>query len=79
MKKINLLLFFVFISISISAQSINTKVADKLVESHDYVQAVQEYLALTEKNSDPYVMKQLGDCYYYIIIHLMPKNGMARP
>jgi hypothetical protein len=37
----------VFISISISA--INTKVADKLVESHDYVQAVQEYLALTEK------------------------------
>jgi hypothetical protein len=57
MKKINLLLFFVFISISISAQSINTKVADKLVESHDYVQAVQEYLALTE-NSDPYVMKQ---------------------
>jgi outer membrane protein OmpA-like peptidoglycan-associated protein/tetratricopeptide (TPR) repeat protein len=67
MKKINLLLFFVFISISISAQSINTKVADKLVESHDYVQAVQEYLALTEKgNSDTYVMKQLGDCYYYI-------------
>jgi hypothetical protein len=48
----------VFISISISAQSINTKVADKLVESHDYVQAVQEYLALTEKNSDPYVMKR---------------------
>jgi hypothetical protein len=59
MKKINLLLFCVY-SISISAQSINTKVADKLVESHDYVQAVQEYLALTEKgNSDPYVMKQL--------------------
>jgi tetratricopeptide (TPR) repeat protein len=54
----------VFISISISAQSINTKVADKLVESHDYVQAVQEYLAT--ENSDPYVMKQLGDCYYYI-------------
>ena len=65
MKKINLLLFFVFLSISISAQSIDTKVADKLVESHDYVQAVQEYLVLTDKgNSDPYVMKQLGDCYY---------------
>jgi hypothetical protein len=32
-------------------QSINTKVADKLVESHDYVQAVQEYLALTEKGN----------------------------
>jgi hypothetical protein len=57
MKKL-IYYFFVFI-ISISAQSINTKVADK-VESHDYVQAVQEYLALTEKgNSDPYVMKQL--------------------
>jgi hypothetical protein len=42
---------FCVISISISAQSINTKVADKLVESHDYVQAVQEYLALTEKGN----------------------------
>jgi hypothetical protein len=67
----------VFISISISAQSINTKVADKLVESHDYVQAVQEYLALTE-NSDPYVMKQLGDCYY-INNTFDAENGMARP
>jgi hypothetical protein len=38
----------VFVSISISAQSIDTKVADKLVESHDYVQAVQQYLALIE-------------------------------
>lgn len=52
-------------SISISAQSIDTKFADKLVESQDFGQAVQEYLLLTEKgNSDPYVMKQLGDCYY---------------
>jgi hypothetical protein len=57
MKKKSTIVFCVY-SISISAQSINTKVADKLVESHDYVQAVQEYLALTEKgNSDPYVMK----------------------
>jgi outer membrane protein OmpA-like peptidoglycan-associated protein len=67
MKKINVVLFFVFVSISISAQSIDTKVADKLVESHDYIQAVHEYLALIEKgNSDPYVMKQLGDCYFNI-------------
>jgi outer membrane protein OmpA-like peptidoglycan-associated protein len=67
MKKINVVLFFVFVSISISAQSIVTKVADKLVESHDYIQAVHEYLALIEKgNSDPYVMKQLGDCYFNI-------------
>jgi outer membrane protein OmpA-like peptidoglycan-associated protein/tetratricopeptide (TPR) repeat protein len=67
MKKNNLLLFFVFVSISISAQSIDTKGADKLVESHDYVQAVQDYQALIEKgNTDPYVMKQLGDCYYYM-------------
>jgi outer membrane protein OmpA-like peptidoglycan-associated protein/tetratricopeptide (TPR) repeat protein len=65
MKKINLILFFVFVSISISAQSIDTKVADKLVESHDFGQAVQEYLLLVEKgSSDPYVMKQLGDCFY---------------
>jgi hypothetical protein len=45
MKKL-IYCFFCVYSISISAQSINTKVADKLVESHDYVQAVQEYLAL---------------------------------
>lgn len=65
MKKINLILLFVFVSISVSAQNIDTKVADKLVESYDYVQAVQKYLALIEKgNSDPYVMKQLGDSYY---------------
>jgi hypothetical protein len=43
----------------ISAQSINTKVADKLVESHDYVQAVQEYFANRKGEFDPYVMKQL--------------------
>ena len=65
MKKNILLLFFVFVNISISAQNIDTKVADKLVESHDYVQAVQKYLALIEKgNSDSYVFKQLGDSYY---------------
>lgn len=65
MKKINLILLFVFVSISVSAQNIDTKVADKLVDSYDYVQAVQKYLALIEKgNSDPYVLKQLGDSYY---------------
>jgi outer membrane protein OmpA-like peptidoglycan-associated protein/tetratricopeptide (TPR) repeat protein len=65
MKKINLLLFFVFVSISISAQSIDTKVADKLVDSHNYFQAVEKYLALIDKGtSDAYIMKQLGDCYY---------------
>jgi outer membrane protein OmpA-like peptidoglycan-associated protein len=65
MKKINLILFFALVNISISAQSIDTKVADKLVESHDFGQAVLEYLSLIEKgNSDAYVMKRLGDCYY---------------
>jgi tetratricopeptide (TPR) repeat protein len=65
MKKINLLLFFVFVSISISAQSVDTKVADKLVDSHNYFQAVEKYLALIDKGtSDAYIMKQLGDCYY---------------
>lgn len=67
MKKNTLLLFFVLVGISLSAQNKDTKNADKLFESYDYFKAAQEYLALVEKgNSDTYVSKQLGDSYYYM-------------
>lgn len=67
MKKNTLLLFFVLIGISLSAQNKDTKKADKLFESYDYFEAAKEYLSLIEKgNSDAYVSKQLGDSYYYM-------------
>jgi dihydroneopterin aldolase len=67
MKKNTLLLFFVLVSISLSAQNKDTKNADKLFESYDYVEAAKEYLSLVEKgNSDAYISKQLGDSYYYM-------------
>ena len=66
MKKNTILLFFVLASFSLSAQNKETKNADKLFESYDYVEAAQEYIALVENgNSDTYVSKQLGDSYFY--------------
>ncbi|TRW99742.1 OmpA family protein [Flavobacterium gawalongense] len=65
MKKYTILLFFVLVSISLSAQNKDTKNADKLFDSYEYVQAVKEYLSLVEKGkADTYVYKQLGDSYY---------------
>ena len=67
MKKNTLLLFFVLAGFSLCAQNKETKNADKLFESYDYVEAVEGYLALVEKgNTDAYVTKQLGDSYYYM-------------
>jgi outer membrane protein OmpA-like peptidoglycan-associated protein len=65
MKKYTILLFFVLGGISATAQNKHTKNADKLFDRYEYVQAVQEYLALVNKgDSDSYICKQLGDCYY---------------
>lgn len=67
MKKNTLILFFVLAGFSLCAQNKETKNADKLFESYNYVEAVQGYTALVEKgNTDAYVIKQLGDSYYYI-------------
>ena len=67
MKKNTLLLFFVLAGFSLCAQNKETKNADKLFESYDYVEAVDGYLNLVEKgNTDAYVAKQLGDSYYYM-------------
>lgn len=65
MKKNTTLLFFMLISISLLAQNKNTKVADKLFDRFEFVQAAQEYLSLVEKgNKDGYICKQLGDSYF---------------
>lgn len=55
----------VLTSLAVIPQNKETKKADKLVETFEYVKAVAEYLTLVKKgNSDPYVSKQLGNCYY---------------
>jgi outer membrane protein OmpA-like peptidoglycan-associated protein/tetratricopeptide (TPR) repeat protein len=65
MKNNTILFFFMLISFPLLAQNKYTKVADNLFERFEYVKAAQEYFLLNEKGkSDPYVYKQLGDCYY---------------
>ena len=79
MKKNTILLFFVLASLSLTAQNKETKSADILVESYDYVKAVQEYLNLVAKgNTDPYVSKQLGDCYYYMFNTIESEKWYAK-
>ncbi|MEZ7500536.1 OmpA family protein [Flavobacterium sp. Arc3] len=65
MKKITILLFLVYTTVSLMAQNKKTKNADKLFEQYEYVHAVKEYLALVENgNTDNYVYKQLGTCNF---------------
>ena len=67
MKKIYLTLSFVIASGLLSAQNKDTKIADKLYDRHEYVDAAKEYLKLTEANkADNYVYKQLADSYYNV-------------
>lgn len=67
MKKIYLTLSFVIASGLLSAQNKDTKVADKLFDRYEYIDAAKEYLKLTEKGKDDaYVYKQLADSYYNV-------------
>lgn len=65
MKKIYIVLSFVALSFSITAQNKDTKNADKLFNRFEYVSAAEEYLKLVEKGkADGYVYKQLADTYF---------------
>lgn len=65
MKNLYIVLSFVVISITVSAQNKNTKIADKLFARYEYVDAVKEYQKLVENGkADPYVYKQLADANY---------------
>ena len=51
----------------LSAQNKDTKIADKLFDRYEYVDAANEYLKLTQNGKgDTYVFKQLADSYYAI-------------
>ena len=65
MKNLYIALSFVVISITVSAQNKNTKIADKLFARFEYVDAVKEYQKLIENGkADPYVYMQLADANY---------------
>lgn len=65
MKNLYIVLSFVAISFTMSAQNKNTKVADKLFARFEYIDAAKEYQKLVENGkADPYVYKQLADANY---------------
>jgi outer membrane protein OmpA-like peptidoglycan-associated protein/tetratricopeptide (TPR) repeat protein len=67
MKNLYIVLSFVAVSFTISAQNKSTKTADKLFARFEYVDAAKEYLKLVENDKpDPYVYKQLADSYYNV-------------
>lgn len=67
MRKIYLIVSFVIASGLLSAQNKDTKIADKLFDRYEYVDAANEYLKLTQNGKgDTYVFKQLADSYYAI-------------
>ncbi|SHI77029.1 OmpA family protein [Flavobacterium haoranii] len=67
MKKLYITLSFVIVSGVLCAQNKDTKVADKLFDKYEYVDAANEYLKLVEKGkSDLYVETQLAESYYNV-------------
>ncbi len=67
MKKIVYTLSFVIACGMVSAQTKETKAADKLFDRYEYVEAADEYLKLADKGKgDAYVNKQLAECYYNV-------------
>jgi outer membrane protein OmpA-like peptidoglycan-associated protein/tetratricopeptide (TPR) repeat protein len=65
MKNLYIVLSFGLMSISLVAQNKNTKTADKLYSSYEYVDAAKEYQKLVDNGkADGYVYKQLADTYY---------------
>ncbi len=65
MKNIYIVLSIVSISITTSAQNMNTKIADKLFGRFDYIEAVKEYSKLVENGkADSYVYKQLAEANF---------------
>lgn len=79
MKKIYIALSFILVLTAGKAQNKDTKTADKLFERYQYVDAVKEYLKLTDNGkADTYVFKQLGDCYYNVFNSIEAEKWYAQ-
>ena len=64
---ITILSAMMFSSTLLTAQSKDTKKADKFFTRFEYTSAIKEYNKLVEKNkADGYVHKQLADSYYHV-------------
>ncbi|MBU3011661.1 OmpA family protein [Polaribacter vadi] len=65
MKKLQQLTFlFLLSSITLFGQSNETRLADSYFENLSYVNAIQEYKILADRNPNEYVLKRLADSYY---------------
>ena len=65
MKKLYIALCVLTFSSSVFAQNNDTKKADKLFNTYEYVDAAKEYNKLIENGKgDAYIYKQLADTYY---------------
>jgi outer membrane protein OmpA-like peptidoglycan-associated protein/tetratricopeptide (TPR) repeat protein len=65
MKKIYITISLGLLSLASFSQNSSTKVADKLYNRYEYVDAAKEYQRLAENGKgDGYVYKQLADTYY---------------
>jgi tetratricopeptide (TPR) repeat protein len=62
MKNLYITLGFLFATMAVTAQTDDTKEADKHFARMEYVDAAAEYLKVDKK--DDYVKKQLAQCYY---------------
>lgn len=79
MKKIYITLSFVVTFFSGYSQNNDTKSADKLYKSYEYVNAANEYLKLVDKQkADTYVYKQLADCYYNVFNSVEAEKWYAK-
>ncbi len=66
MKNIYIAILILIVNTTYS-QNATTLKADQLFESYQYVDAIKEYLKLTENNNEAiYVYEQLGNCYFII-------------
>lgn len=67
MKNIYSLLTFALLTLASFGQNKQSEKADKLFDSYQYVDAIESYLKLVDKNeADAHVYKQLGNSYYNI-------------
>ncbi|KOS06934.1 cell envelope biogenesis protein OmpA [Flavobacterium akiainvivens] len=62
MKNLYITLGFMFATVAVTAQTEQTKDADKHFARMEYVDAAADYLKVSKK--DDYVKKQLAECYY---------------
>lgn len=65
MKKIQTLLVILVSSVALVAQTERTEKADKLFKGLAYVDAAKKYERLAKEKPTAYVLKKLGDSYYF--------------